>query len=105
MAIILSQTYEVVTQESAEHGEVADSGTDWEGVAHSFRETVDLIRDGGFCNPSCSHGVPRWLTSEVIQDAAFFEDGESRTLSLHPGSDARSLRYWEKACRAAGVIK
>lgn len=105
MPIILSQTYEIVTQESAADGEVSERGYDWQDAPHTFRETVELIKSEGFCNPSCSHGVPGWLTTEVIQDHAFFEDGEHRTLSLHPGRDARSQRYWEKACRAVGIIK
>lgn len=103
--IILHQTFEIVTDESAEQGEVAESGFDWQDVPHGFRETVDLIESGGFTNPSCSHGVPDWLTTETIQDRAFFEDGEHRTQSLHPAKDARSQRYWAKACRAAGVTK
>lgn len=105
MPIILSQTYEIVTQESAEQGEAAESGFDWQDAPYTFREVVELIEREGFTVPSCSHGVPRWLSTEVIQDRAFFQDGENRTLSLHPGSDARSQRYWAKACRAAGLVK
>lgn len=101
--IILSQTYEIVTEESAQKGEAEERGFDWENVPHTFRETVELIRDGGFIHPSDSHGAPRWLTGEVIQDRAFFEDGEHRTVSLHPAQDPRTLRYWAKACRVAGV--
>ena len=104
-AIMLSQSYEIVTEESAADGEAAERGLDWEDAPHTFRETVDLIRAGGFIRPSCSHGTPGWLSTEVIQDRAFFELGEHRTLSLHPGRDSRSQRYWAKACRAAGVIK
>lgn len=103
--IILSQTYEIVTQESAADGDAAERGFDWEDSPHTFRETVELIKNEGFTVPSCSHGVPRWLSTEVIQDRAFFEDGEHRTLSLHPSGDARSQRYWAKACRAAGVCE
>ena len=105
MPIFLSQTYEIVTNESAEHGDIAESGFEWENVPHTFREVVELIQREGFSNQQCSQGVPRWLTTDVIQDRAFVEDGVHRTLSLHPGKDARSQRYWEKACRAAGVIK
>lgn len=105
MPIQLSQTYEIVTEESAQDGEAADSGFDWQDVAYSFRDTVELIKSEGFNVPSCSPGVPGWLSTEVIQDRAYFERGEHRTLSLHPGRDARSQRYWEKACRVAGVIK
>ena len=105
MPIILSQTFEVVTEESAADGDAAARGFDWQDAPHTFRETVALIRDGGFIHPSCSHGVPAWLSTEVIQGRDFFERGENRTLSLHPGRDSRSQRYWAKACRAAGVIK
>lgn len=105
MPIILSQTFEVVTEESAADGDVAESGFDWQDAPHTFRETVELIRDGGFIHPSCSHGTPGWLSTEVIQDRAFFEDGEHRTVALHPGRDSRSQRYWAKACRAAGVTQ
>jgi len=99
--IILSQTYEIITHESVEHGESADSGFDWQDVPYTFRETVELIRDGGFIHASCSRGVPRWLSTEAEQD---YQTGDYEIKSLHPASDARSQRYWEKACKAAGVI-
>ena len=105
MPIILSQTFEVVTEESAADGDAAEQGFDWQDAPHTFRETVELIRAGGFSHPSGTHGAPAWLSTDVIQDRAFFERGENRTLSLHPGRDSRSQRYWAKACRAAGVIK
>lgn len=102
MPILLSQTYEIITEESAADGEAAERGFDWQDCPHTFREVVDLIRDGGFCHPSCSPGVPAWLSADAEQD---MHDGSYETKSLHPGRDARSQRYWEKACRAAGVIK
>ena len=100
--IKISQTYEIVTEESAIDGEAAERGFDFENADYGFRELVEYIESNGFCHSSNSHGAPGWLSTEVIQDRAFFEDGEHRTLSLHPGKDAKSLRYWEKACRAAG---
>lgn len=100
--ITLSQTYQIVTEESAENGEAAETGFRWEGSAHGFRETVELIRDGGFIHPSDFPGVPRWLTTESEHD---MHTGEHVSESLHPGADARSQRYWAKACRAAGVCK
>lgn len=102
MPIILSQTYEIVTEESAADGEAAESGFDWQDAPHGFRETVEIIRDGGFIHPSCSPGVPGWLSTESEQD---FGTGEWESKSLHPARDARSQRYWAKACRAAGVCK
>lgn len=102
MPIILHQTFEIVTEESAAHGDADETGFDWQDMPHGFRETVDLIESGGFSNPSCSPGVPDWLSTEGAQD---FRTGNSETKSLHPGKDARSRRYWAKACRAAGVCK
>lgn len=100
--IKLSQTYEIVTEESAENGEAAEAGYDWEDAEHTFKEAVDLIRNGGFIHPSDSHGVPRWLTSEAEQD---MHTGSYESKSLHPARDAQSQRYWVKACKAAGIVK
>lgn len=102
MPIILSQTFEVVTPESAEQGEAAERGYNWQDVPHSFKEVVDLIQDGGFSNPDSSHGVPRWLSDNGEPD---IESGAVETKSIHPGLDARSQRYWVKAVRAAGLLK
>lgn len=103
MTIILSQTFETFTPESLETGDREDGGFDWEDVPYTFRETVDLIRDGGFIHASCSHGVPRWLSTEA--ETTDYRTGETEVKTLHPGADARSQRYWEKACRAAGLIR
>lgn len=101
MPIILSQTYEIITEESAANGEVAESGFDWQDAPHSLREVVDLIINEGFTVPSDSPGVPRWLSTSSQQD---IHTGDYETKSLHPGKDPRSLRYWEKACRVVGII-
>lgn len=105
MPIIVSQTYEIWTDESIEAGEADETGFDFESESYGFRELIEYIKREGFTVSPDSHGVPRWLSTETIQDREFFEEGQYRTLSLHPASDARSLRYWEKACRAAGIIK
>lgn len=97
--IKLSQTYEVFTEESVENGEASEQGFDWEDCEHGFREAVDVIKSGGFTIPSDSHGVPRWLSTEPEQD---LYSGEYETKSLHPAGDAKSQKYWEKACKAAG---
>lgn len=102
MPIKLSLTYEIVTEESAANGEAAESGYEWENAPHSFREVVEMIKNGGFIHPSDFPGVPRWLTTAPEQDVS---NGNFESRSLHPGKDARSQRYWVKACRAAGVIK
>lgn len=100
MPILLSQTYEKITPESAEIGEAAEHGFDWEDRPHSFRELVQLIIDGGFIHPDCSHGVPRWLSTDAELD---YGSCDYEIKSLHPGRDARSQRYWAKACRVVGI--
>ena len=102
--IVISQTFEIVTPESAEIGEVAESGFDFEDREFEFRELVEYIQDNGFYNPSESHGVPRWLSSDP-GTGTNWSTGEDETKSIHPAKDRVSQRYWEKACRAAGIIK
>lgn len=97
--IKLSQTYEIVTQKSAENGEAAERGFDWEDCEHGFRETVEVIKSGGFTFPSDSNDVPRWLSTEADHN---MYSGDYETKSLHPGRDPKSQKYWAKACKAAG---
>lgn len=104
--IILSQTYEIVTEESAAEGEIAESGFDWENSKFSFRELVEIIQGCGFIHPSeypCYYpNAPRWISTEPVID---YRSGEWETKSLHCANDARSKRYWAKACLAAGITK
>lgn len=104
MPIKISVTYEVVTEESAEHGEAAEHGYEFEDADYGFRELVDYIRREGFIHPSDYPGIPRWLTTEgrIVWAG---DCSETKSLSIHPGKDARSQKYWAKACKAAGVIK
>ena len=90
----LSVTYQIVTEESAEQGEAAESGFLWEDVPHTLREIIDAIESGGFIHPSCSSGVPNCLSSEPEID---YYTGETEIRSIHPGRGKRSQRYWEKA--------
>lgn len=90
----ISRTYEVVTEESAEQGDIEDSGFVFKDQPCGFRELIETIKADGFAYPDSSHGVPRWLSSEAEQD---YKTGEWVTYSLHPSHDARSTRYWNKA--------
>lgn len=102
MPIKISKTYEIVTHESAENGDVAESGFVFEDADYSFTELVYELERGGFTEPNRSHGCPDWVSTYPQQN---YFDGSEKTYSLHPGKDKRSLRYWEKACRAVGLIK
>lgn len=96
--IILSKTYQIVDDESAQRGDAKEHGFEWQDVPHTFREVVELLTEE-YTNPSCTGGTPRWVTGE---DEECFDTGEHTTYSLHPADDARSQRYWKKACKAAG---
>lgn len=97
-----SQTYELITDESAEHGEAEERGFDWQDSPYSFEELVNLLRrEYRGAEPSDSHGVPRWITRYGDRD---FRDGTFTHHSLHPANE-RAWRWWPKALKAAGIIK
>lgn len=98
MPIIISETYEIVTPESAECGDIADSGFCYQAEPYTFRELVEYIRFNGFYNPSDSHGIPRWLSNEGDTD---YCTGEREIRSIHPGRDTISQKYWRKAVNYA----
>jgi hypothetical protein len=96
-------TYEIVTQESAEHGEADERGYIAENV--SFRDAVAELNatrtarvDGqnGIQADCCFPGIPRWVT---VTNGMEFETGayESRTLHIPdhvtPASAMRIARY------------
>jgi hypothetical protein len=103
--ILISRTYEIVTPESAEDGEAAESGFLSEGEAVTFRELVSLMR--AHPNPSCypARGEAfEWLSSYSETN---YRDASERTESLHldQSNHPRTLKYWRKAMMAAGIIR
>lgn len=102
--IKVDKTFEIVTESSAEHGEVYDSGFSAIGEQCTFRELV-LILKGIYVHPSQSpanRSSRVWFTSEPEQD---YRTGEYRTESIHfsPDNPARKVKYWIKAMQLAGV--
>lgn len=96
-----NQTYGIVTDESAEHGDFAERGFDWENEPMTFRELVQrLTQNYRGAEPSESPGVPRWITAHGERDVV---DGSYREISLHP-ANSRAERWWSRALRYAGVI-
>jgi hypothetical protein len=100
----INGTFEVITPESAESGDYAESGFDFENEPFTFRETVDLLK---------RHPVPSrspcgdadacvWFTSHPETD---YRTGEETTYSVHYSRDnaPRSLKYWRLAAKVAGI--
>jgi len=103
--IIISRTFDIVTPESAEAGESADSGFLAESESVTFRELVSLMRDHP--NPSChppSGETSEWLSTYPSQD---YRDASETTESLHFAREnpPRAAKYWRKAMLAAGIIR
>lgn len=103
--ILISRTFEVITPESAENGEVAESGFLAESESVTFRELVSLMESHP--NPSCyppSGDANEWLLSHPSQD---YRDRSETTESLHFSREnpPRMAKYWRKAMRAAGIIR
>ena len=103
--IKISKTYEVVTHESAEHGEAAEHGFIFENEGYTFRELVQLMRD--YNNLSCSPasgGVYEWLSGNSDTDYA---TGAETIESIHYSAEnePKKAKYWRKAMVLAGLIK
>ena len=98
--IVISETYEIVTEESAENGDFSDSGfiNTWEEI--SFRDLVEKMRN--FPNASSSGAVNcrTWFTSHGEID---YRTGETETRSIHFHHDnsPRLEKYWRKAAAMA----
>jgi hypothetical protein len=92
MPIIIRETYEIITPESAENGEAADSGfIDETGTAYSFRELCYKLRG---MEASSSHPVSRfdWATSYGEQD---WRTGGYENRGFHPVSDRDARWFWK----------
>ena len=104
MHFTISEAYEYITPESAEHGDAEEQGFNYEDTPVTWRELVDVLENGGYGEPSnwpASPGDRFWVTAYGSQDP--YTGGYTNT-SLHlRETDPRHLRYWYKACRAAGI--
>lgn len=103
MPMLISRTYEIVTPESAENGEVADQGFDFEREPVTFRELIRIIDRDGFreCSSHPASGsVNEWLNTYPEQD---YRDGSYTSYALHFDRDnaPRYAKYWAKAIRYA----
>jgi hypothetical protein len=104
--ILINRTYEIVTEESAEHGDAAERGFISQDEPYAFRELVDALRNG---EPSCypTQGFTfEWVTVDCGETREFFERGERRTEYIHfsRSNTPHAARYWRLAMIAAGHV-
>lgn len=98
--ILVSKTYEIVTEESAANGEAAESGFVFEDGVYTFRELVTMMQD--YSESSGGH-IP-WFTSYPEQN---YRTGEWESESIHfsRNNPSKNLKYWLWAAKAAGLLK
>lgn len=102
--LLIDKTFEIVTEESAESGDISDAGFAAVNLRVSFRELVDMIR-GEYIHAS-QYPVTRstrvWFTSESDQD---YMTGDYRSESIHfnESNPKHKAKYWVKAMQCAGL--
>ena len=81
----ISVTYEIITDESAEQGDVAERGYESENEDVDVDELERVGQNYGFSQPSSSCLEDRMWFSSVSprEDRAYFENGERKFFSLH----------------------
>ena len=96
-------TFEVITAESAEHGDAESMGYEAEKV--SLREAIDAMGQGEQGMEANEYPVsnPRWVTAyDTNRDRAYWEQGETVNRSLHfPDTMTASSKL--RVCRLLGV--
>lgn len=103
--ILVHYTYEIITQESAENGEVEESGFKSNNEALTFRELVQSMKYRP--NPSCSRPIGatyEWLESHPEQDM-FNGSWVSEAMHYSRDNPERKAKYWRKAMIAAGIVR
>lgn len=102
--ILINKTFEIVTHESAQHGEAAESGFVFESQPYTFRELVREMENFPQCSCSPASGnTYEWLSSYAEQN---YRTGEYSSESIHfsRANPPRLAKYWRKAMSAAGIL-
>jgi hypothetical protein len=93
---IIRTTYETITQESAEDGEVADSGwIDEEGESMGPADAIRFLRGNGAIHASSSRFHPGvWYSTDAEQDYCT-DEWETRSYHLSRFTLNQQRRIWE----------
>ncbi|MFI3187260.1 MAG: hypothetical protein QX198_14890 [Methylococcaceae bacterium] len=102
--ILIDKTFSEVTPESAEAGDMSDSGHVYVNCPYTFSELVQELKN--FSETSsypCTGSARDWVsTGYSVEDYLTMRE---RSESLHFSHDnpARKAKYWRKALRVAGL--
>ena len=91
--LMLSKTYQVATYESAEDGDYAEEGFEFENEYFGFRELVQALDDYAELSDS-SIGPHTWVASYPETD---YRTGAETTYNLHFVGPETKRKYWIKA--------
>ena len=84
-------TYEIVTPDSAEHGEAEETGYVAPGQWHDNEPTLMTLREAmRLCSPAYDCG--RWWT-ETSEDRCDYRTGAVETRSIHPPRNITESSY------------
>jgi hypothetical protein len=105
--LLINTCFSTVTDESAEHGDVAESGFLGQDEPTSFRDLVALLKHGTPSSWPASGNTCEWVTQDQGETRAYFERGERTEHTFHfsRANPARKAKYWALAFKAAGLIK
>lgn len=99
--LLISKTYEIITEESSEQGESAENGFIFEDSEYTVREIAKEIR-GLFPSQFPIKDIAHvWFTDYGSQDC---ETGNVENTALHYSynNSKNNLKYWRAAILAAG---
>ena len=99
--LLLSKTYEVITEESAEHGEADDTGHFWEHSHCEFREVVQYLKGAEPSQWPITNMESVWFTH---YGEPSYTDGSVENVSFHYSkkNPPKNLKHWKAAIVAAG---
>jgi hypothetical protein len=105
--ILITRCFEVVTPESGECGETAESGFVAQDEPYGFRELVEALEGGEPSSWPCRGSTRDWVTQDEGETREFFETGTRRSESIHFSrkNKPHAARYWRMALIAAGHMK
>lgn len=83
VVFVVSETYEIVDEESASNGEAKETGHNWDSVDYTPDELSDYLSNGGYFEGSCSSGISSLHDSVSSSPDLDFKTGETKTCTLH----------------------
>lgn len=99
--LLLSKTYEIITEESAENGDAEERGFCWEDSPCEFKEVIDYLRGAHASQWPITNLESVWFTHYGEMD---YVSGEYENVSFHYSKQnpGKNLKHWKAAIVAAG---